>query len=1098
MDQSRFQQIYDLFIEVRNQPADECRRVLNAACAEDVELRAEIEALLEAEADPLDLMRIAEQVQEMPSTVSEQIAHTVSCNPGVPITRTQASKQRDDIDGYKVIREISRGGQGVIYLAEQQATNRKVAIKLLVEGRGASAATERRFDREIQLVAQLKHPNIVTIFHSGTTRDGQPFYVMDFVRGRNLDVHIEETKPTLHEALRLFMTICDAVQYAHHRGIIHRDLKPSNVIVDVEARPRLLDFGLAKWVAGPSETMISMSHHIMGTLAYMAPEQTRSNPDAIDTRTDVYALGVILYQMLTGAYPYAVNGDLPDVLRNISESPPAAPSAQWSKATGIKAEITGAQRRARCPIDDEVQTIVLRALAKEPERRYQSAGELARDVGHYLAGEPIEAKRDSRLYVIRKTIIAYKKIIVMVVLGTAVVTLAVIAGINWHRERRHAAATDKLFQAVRLVVAREQLPQSRVLLNEALALDADLPDAHIYLGILTALEGLDRPLESKAGALDSALEEFRLAHELAGGRWPTLAGDHVAVQSASGRGSRTALLYAAQICELKNDLAQAKTCQILAETIDDPGAAEVLPIYDIDKDDLIAAPHVDSPGASFAIADRNAVVHRSLKASIETLNPLYSQSINAHVTELLFDTMFHISPTMVCTANDGMVEEVRNHENIVEVRLNPGTRWHDDTPLTAADVEFTWDHMPEGHMEKESILSVDAVDTDVVRIQFRQIVDDYCWDLRWPILPRRHFEQLQALYPNADDRAIDVKFGRDPIGNGPYRLVEWGSRHIELRRWEDYPGEAPYMQSVVFEISVGGRERLEAIASGEIDEAQLTAHQFRWGANGESFADRIIKIKQPREAYAFICWNTVETHGPYFSDRRVRRALTMAMDLENVIANQFAGLKEQCHGIYPWFDYTTLLPFNPEESHRILERAGWLLGANGIRQFGGTPFEFEILVPDESEEAHGVVLDLVADLREVGVVMKIIRAPWHVCRQRMESGDFQAVLSQTTPRTNPARASRRWRSHGNANYGQYSNPEVDALFTQARLAPGDDQIALYLKIHELTYRDQPYTFLYIQPAMWALNKDLRGVRVSPVGITGFYPGARAWWFAKGN
>ena len=312
------------------------------------------------------------------------------------------------IEGFEILREVHRGGQGIVYQAIQNQTKRKVAVKVLLEGAHASPSAKRRFEREIELVAQLKHANIVAVFHAGSTADGRQFCVMDYVHGRPLDRHVREKRLALEDILPLFATICDAVTYAHQRGIIHRDLKPSNILVDADGSPRVLDFGMARQLAAPAETLASMTGQVFGTLPYMSPEQAGGNPAEVDTRSDVYALGVILYQLLTGRFPYPVEGQIPEVLRHISETPPTPPSRSWSMDSGV------ARRSARqavplgCPIDDEVQTIVMKALVKERERRYQSAADFARDIRHYLAGEPIEAKRDSSWYVLKKTIRRYK------------------------------------------------------------------------------------------------------------------------------------------------------------------------------------------------------------------------------------------------------------------------------------------------------------------------------------------------------------------------------------------------------------------------------------------------------------------------------------------------------------------------------------------------------------------------------------------------------------------------------------------------------------------------------------------------------------------
>ncbi len=340
------------------------------------------------------------------------------------------------LPGYDIVRELKRGGQGVVYQAVQQATKSKVAIKVLLDGIHASKSARRRFEREIEIVAQLKHPNIVAIFDSGVSPDGLPYYVMEYIRGVPLTDWVRGHKPPLEDALGIFSTVCQAVNFAHRRGVIHRDLKPSNIMVDTAGRPKVLDFGLARRMAGPIETIVSVTQAVIGTLPYMSPEQTRGNPDEIDIRTDVYALGVILYELLTGHYPYPVAGQMAEVLRHITSTPPTPPSRQWTRDSGVQRGTIRRLRSGGCPIDDEVQTIVLKALAKEPDRRYQSAGEFARDVSHYLAGEAIEAKRDSGWYRLRCSVRRHRARYFMAACLTLLMAAAGVAGMHSIQTRR--------------------------------------------------------------------------------------------------------------------------------------------------------------------------------------------------------------------------------------------------------------------------------------------------------------------------------------------------------------------------------------------------------------------------------------------------------------------------------------------------------------------------------------------------------------------------------------------------------------------------------------------------------------------------------------
>ena len=369
--------------------------------------------------------------------------------------------------GFEVLKEIHRGGQGVVYQAIQRATKRKVAIKVFHEGPFASARDRARFEREVDILAQLEHPNIVGIIDRGTTDNGGFFYVMDYVSGRTLDAFMTDPAGGIDDLLRLFAKVCDAMNAAHLKGIIHRDLKPSNIRVDQEGEPHILDFGLAK-VSGPEvlndpeQRLMTMTGQFVGSLPWASPEQASGASASVDVRTDVYSLGVVLYQLLTGGrFPYSVIGNMRDVLDNILRAEPAKPST------------------IRRQINDEVETIVLKALSKDRERRYQSAGDLARDIKRYLNGEPIEAKRDSGWYLLGKTISRHK-----MPFGAAAAMIVMIAGSAvalglMYRQASVARDAARKGEAAALA-ARESEAQERVRAERNFAAVRGLARAFIF------------------------------------------------------------------------------------------------------------------------------------------------------------------------------------------------------------------------------------------------------------------------------------------------------------------------------------------------------------------------------------------------------------------------------------------------------------------------------------------------------------------------------------------------------------------------------------------------------------------------------------------
>jgi serine/threonine protein kinase len=292
------------------------------------------------------------------------------------------------IPGYDVHKQIGRGGMGIVYKAMQLSTKRLVALKLLLEGPFASDGSRKRFEREIALAAQLRHPNIIPIYDSGVS-DGRMFYAMEHIYGLALGDHVRAHNPDIKARLRLFAKICSAVGHAHLRGVIHRDLKPSNILVDGAGEPHILDFGLAK--AGTFGDMsTSLTAQIIGTPAYMSPEQAAGDPAGIDTRTDVYSLGVILFEMLTGAMPYETNVAMGKILHNIAHAEPEAPG------------------RVNPKIDVDLSTIVLKALEKNKDTRYQSIDSFVSDVQHYLADEPISVRPPSGTYLLKKLIYKHR------------------------------------------------------------------------------------------------------------------------------------------------------------------------------------------------------------------------------------------------------------------------------------------------------------------------------------------------------------------------------------------------------------------------------------------------------------------------------------------------------------------------------------------------------------------------------------------------------------------------------------------------------------------------------------------------------------------
>jgi serine/threonine protein kinase len=404
--------IFDAALELE-QPAERMA-YLDSVCAGDPELRARMERLLAAHGKAEDYFR-----DGIAGVMSASVGTTGEWPKGPASAESAVDEQVGTFIGrYKLLERIGEGGCGVVYMAEQsEPVRRRVALKIIKLGMDTRNVIAR-FEAERQALAMMDHPNIARVLDAGATETGRPYFVMELVRGVKITDYCDQNQLEPRERLDLFMLVCHAIQHAHQKGIIHRDIKPSNVLVtrlDGRPMPKVIDFGIAKAMEEPltDKTLFTAYNQVVGTPAYMSPEQAGMNWLDVDTRSDIYSLGVLLYELLTGKTPFdareLVQSGLDGMRRTLREKEPHRPSTKLNTLHGTELTRTAEYRHLEAPklrtmLAGDLDWIVMKALEKDRARRYETADALAMDIARYLENEPVTARPPSRLYRFRKLV----------------------------------------------------------------------------------------------------------------------------------------------------------------------------------------------------------------------------------------------------------------------------------------------------------------------------------------------------------------------------------------------------------------------------------------------------------------------------------------------------------------------------------------------------------------------------------------------------------------------------------------------------------------------------------------------------------------------
>ncbi len=417
MTPQRYERLRELFLSVCDLPAEQQAAALDEHCTDDPSMKNDILALLAMDAKEKGLL----ESPTLTENIQRQLTEALATQTETPTPKT--------IGNYRIVRKLGDGGMGTVFEAQQDHPRRTVALKIIRFGL-ASEKMLKRFEHEAHVLGLLQHPGIAQIYEAGTADTGsgpQPYFAMELVPGEPLSSYAKQRDLGIRQCLELVSKLCDAIQHAHTKGVVHRDLKPGNILVTEDGQPKILDFGVARATDSDIRTTTLQTDigQLIGTIPYMSPEQAGGSPDEIDTRSDVYSLGVLLYELLTNRLPYELKEKMiHEAVRVIREEEP-------TRLSSVNPQLRG-----------DIETIVAKALEKDKDRRYQTAGELAADIRRYLNDEPIVARQASAMYQFRK-FTKRNKALVGGAAATLVLLIGGISGTSWGLTREIAAQEEE-------------------------------------------------------------------------------------------------------------------------------------------------------------------------------------------------------------------------------------------------------------------------------------------------------------------------------------------------------------------------------------------------------------------------------------------------------------------------------------------------------------------------------------------------------------------------------------------------------------------------------------------------------------------------------